>query len=622
MAMKNLLKALSDNGDISPLSYFFACFIAEHSAADVDSLLAFSAALVSQNNQNGDVCVELGNYLGRPLFDSDRITADDLPCGIKLEPWRQSLLESAVVGTAGDETPLILDGNRLYLNRYWRYESRVAELISARLQPLPELRSDALRLQMHQLFPDHAKESGLNSQEIAVALAAMRNFVVISGGPGTGKTTTVIKILALLLSQQPDLRIKLAAPTGKAAARLMEAIQARKDDSVIDPSLKHLIPQQASTIHRLLGYGNNRYRHSASNPLALDCLVIDEASMLDLTLSYRIFDALPAQSRIILLGDRDQLASVAAGNVLGDITGHGQAIGYSQSQRRSLASVLDCAEQDIPHIESTRSITDSPIADSVALLTQSFRFSQDSDIGLLANMINQGNGVGAVELLKQSSSGLSWQASSEKSRQTSIPDWVLQSLVRVVKSETVSQALDEFNRTRILCAVHKGPYGIDAINRLITERLYPQRAFDSTDDYHAKPILITANDYEQNLFNGDTGLLWRDENGKLLACFRDENNNIRSYPIYSLPQHTTAWAMTIHKSQGSEFESVFVVLPDNEDSAVVTRELLYTGVTRAQHKLLIQSSEKVFIAACEKLTQRSSGLANKLGWDNIQEPVD
>lgn len=609
MTMNKLLKALSNNGDISPLSYFFACFIAEHSATDIDNLLAYSAALVSQNNQNGDVCLELDNYVGHPLFDSDRIASDDLPRGIELEPWRQSLLENRVVGTAGDETPLILDDNRLYLNRYWRYESRVAELISARLQTLPELGTETLRWQLRRLFPDLARESVLNSQALAVALAAMRRFVVISGGPGTGKTTTVIKILALLLSQQPDLRIKLAAPTGKAAARLMQAIQSGKDDAIIDSSLKDLIPQQASTIHRLLGYSNNRFRHSASNPLALDCLVIDEASMLDLTLTYRILEALPAQARIILLGDRDQLASVAAGNVLGDITGHGHSIGYSASQRQALAAVLDCAEQDFPQIESTR-----PIADSVALLTYSFRFSQDSDIGLLANLINQGKAAAAVELLKQSNSGLSWQTAPEKSGQTSIPGWVMESLAMVANSETILQALEEFERTRVLCAVHKGPYGVDQINRLITERLHPQ-VFSSTDNYHGKPILITANDYELNLFNGDTGLLWRDENGELLACFRDEDNNIRSLPIYSLPRHVTAWAMTVHKSQGSEFESVFVILPDNEDSAVATRELLYTGVTRARRKLLIQSSEKVFTAACAKLTRRRSGLAKKLGWD-------
>jgi exodeoxyribonuclease V alpha subunit len=608
--MNSLLKTLAGNGDIDPLSYFFSCFIAEQSAAETDSLLAYSAALVSQNNTNGDVCVELDQYANRPFFSSDRIAPQDMPCGIGTGPWRQSLLESACVGSAGDETPLILDDNRLYLNRYWRYESSVAESITSRLQSLPDIDPNKLSQQLARLFPAPEREQALNEQALAVALAAIRRFVVVSGGPGTGKTTTVIKILALLLSQQPTMRIRLAAPTGKAAARMMESIKARKNDALIDPSIGDLIPQQASTIHRLLGYSNHRFRHSANNPLALDCLVIDEASMLDLTLIYRLLDALPAQARIILLGDRDQLASVAAGNVLGDITGHGQEIGYSQCVRDTLASILDRPLEDIPHVESS-----GAISDSVALLTQSYRFSRDSDIGSLAKLINAGNGEAAVELLKQSSSGLGLQTPSDNSIRPSTIDWALESFRTVIKSKTVSQALDEFDRTRVLCAIHSGPFGVEAINRTITDLILPDRHFDSSDDYHGKPILITANDYELNLFNGDTGLLWRGEDGSLAACFRSEDQSIRELPIYSLPEHVTAWAMTVHKSQGSEFESVLLIMPDDEESNVVSRELLYTGVTRARRNLLIHSSEKVLIRACEKLTQRSSGLAKKLGWE-------
>ena len=620
--MKSVLKMLLDNKDISPLSYFFACFIAEHSATEVDSLLAYSAALVSQNNAQGDVCVELDQYSGQPLFSSDQIAVEDMPRGIELDQWQQSLLESACVGSAGDETPLILEDRHLYLNRYWRYESSVAELITARLQPLPGIEPDKLSRQLSRLFPHRDQQQPINAQALAVALAASRRFVVISGGPGTGKTTTVIKILALLLSQQPDLRVKLAAPTGKAAARMMESIQALKNDSLIDPAIVDLIPQQASTIHRLLGYSNYKFIHCADNPLAVDCLVIDEASMLDLTLIYRLLDALPAQARIILLGDRDQLASVAAGNVLGDITGHGRAIGYSQSLQHALGLILDCPVEHIPLAETSR-----PISDSVALLTQSYRFSRDSDIGQLANMINAGNAAGAIELLKQSDSGLSLQTPDSNSMQQSTLDWILESYHGVINSQTVSQALDEFDRARVLCAIHSGPFGVDEINRQITDRVGPVRAatdrfqagrqFGPTDDYHGKPILITANDYELNLFNGDTGLLWHDEDGVLRACFRGEDRGVRQLPIYSLPEHVTAWAMTVHKSQGSEFESVLLILPDDAESNAVSRELLYTGVTRARQNLLIHSTAKVLIAACERLTRRSSGLAKKLGWDQL-----
>jgi len=615
--MSSLLKILADNGDINPVSYFFADFIAEHSAVGPDSLLAYSAALVSENNANGDVCVELSQYLDRPLFSSDRIAPDDIPCGIEAGQWRQSLLESACVGTAGGETPLILDDDRLYLNRYWRYESGLAELITSRLQSLPDFEPQNLARQLTSLFPDRAQQQSLDTQELAVALAAIRRFVVISGGPGTGKTTTVIKILALLLSQQPTMRIKLAAPTGKAAARMMESIGARINDALIDPEIRDLIPRQASTIHRLLGYSKYRFRHGANNPLALDCLVIDEASMLDLTLTYRLLDALPAHARVILLGDRDQLASIAAGNVLGDITGHGRVIGYSQTLRHALALILDLAEEEIPRADAS-----GPISDSVALLTQSFRFSPDSEIGRLAILINAGDGNGAVALLEQASSGMSLQSPPESGNSknaiaSSALEWILESYRAVIKSESVAQALDVFEHSRVLCAIHSGPFGVDQINRMISDRLLPNRPFDSSDNYQGKPILITANDYEQDLFNGDTGLLWRDAGGTLRACFRGEEGGIRELPIYSLPEHGTAWAMTVHKSQGSEFESVLLVLPDDEDSIAVSRELLYTGVTRTRRNLLVHSTAKVIIRACEKITRRSSGLATKLGWKPV-----
>jgi exodeoxyribonuclease V alpha subunit len=334
--------------------------------------------------------------------------------------------------------------------------------------------------------------------------------------------------------------------------------------------------------------------------------------MLDLPLTYRLLDALPARTRIILLGDRDQLASVAAGNVLGDITGHGNPIGYSQSLRRMLALTLGCPVENLPSVDSP-----APISDSIALLTQSYRFDPKSGIGQLASLINRGDGIGAVEILKQASSSLSLRSPTGNSIEPSTLDWVIQSFRSVVASETVSQALHTFERTRILCAIHSGPFGVDQLNQMITAAIHPNQPFRQGEDYHGKPVLINANDYELNLFNGDTGLLWRDEAGVLQACFRGEDQSIRQLPIHSLPDHMTAWAMTVHKSQGSEFESVLLVLPDDEESRAISRELLYTGVTRARQKLQILGSTKVLVSACEKLTRRSSGLAKKLGWEHL-----
>ena len=334
--MKSLLETLARQGDISGLSYGFARFIAEQSRSDLDGLLAYSAALVSENNQRGDVCVELEQYIDQPLFESKFMPQEKLPVGKALKQWRPGLLKSPCVGEPGDETPLILENQRLYLNRYWYYEHRVAEMLSLRIKTRPDI-DPSLARQLDLLFPDNHQQKFIDEQKLAVSLAASQQFVVISGGPGTGKTSTLVKILALLLSQQGDMRIKLAAPTGKAAARMMASIQLRTDDLSLGPETGDLMPQQATTIHRLLGYRWRQFQYNSDNPLALDCLVIDEASMIDLTLMYRLLDALPAQARIILLGDRDQLASVAAGNVLGDITGHGQDIGYSHKQAERLS---------------------------------------------------------------------------------------------------------------------------------------------------------------------------------------------------------------------------------------------------------------------------------------------
>ncbi|MCZ6578002.1 MAG: exodeoxyribonuclease V subunit alpha [Gammaproteobacteria bacterium] len=608
--MKSLLKILAKQGDISPLSYFFASFIAEQSTGNIDGLLAYSAALVSENNQAGDVCINMNAFVGQPLFSSEQIPRQDLPCGIDLDQWCRCLLESPCVGSAGEVTPLILEDHRLYLNRYWLYETRVAELIRSRLLPLPAIDNNELSQQLGQLFPDGRDQTRVDAQMLAVALAANRRFVAISGGPGTGKTTTVLKILSLLLLQQPEIRIELAAPTGKAAARMMESIHARIEDSHLPPKIRDLIPRQASTIHRLLGYRNHRFYHSSSNPLALDCLVIDEASMLDLTLAYRLLDALPARARIILLGDRDQLASVAAGNVLGDITGHGQAIGYSEALVDQLALQLDQPADKIP-----RATEASAIADSIALLTKSYRFGVDSGIGQLASLVNRGASRAVIELLQTSNSSVSLQLPAGNSLAADAIEWILSRYTPVLASTDVAQAMDAFDRSRVLCAIHSGPFGVDEMNRLLSHRLQATRS-TAADDYHGRPILITANDYELNLFNGDTGLLWPDEAGVLRACFRGADG-IRELPIYSLPEHVTAWAMTVHKSQGSEFESVLLILPTDADSNALTRELLYTGVTRARKHLRIHSSVEVLVKACENLTRRGSGLARKLGWKNL-----
>jgi exodeoxyribonuclease V alpha subunit len=308
-----------NEGAITPLSYFFARFIAAEYGLEEDSLAVCSAALVSERNQQGDACIDLRNFAGKPLFDAESGTRSRHFEAPEYEEWRSALETHSCIGRPGEIAALILEAPRLYLGRFWHYEDRVRESILEKLTGEPEIDETCLRQGLERLFPGSHGSEEPDWQKAACALAVCRRLAIISGGPGTGKTTTLVKVLALLLEQNRELRIALAAPTGKAAARMLESIRARKQQIPVDPAIRARIPDQASTLHRLLEYDGYRYRVDRDNPLVLDCLVIDEASMVDLPLTARLLDALPESARLILLGDRDQLASIEAGNVLSDL---------------------------------------------------------------------------------------------------------------------------------------------------------------------------------------------------------------------------------------------------------------------------------------------------------------
>ncbi len=611
--MTSILENLLGQNAISSLSYYFARFIAGQSQENIDSLTALSAALVSEANQQGHVCVELEHLQGRPLFDCEGLTSSDQLTGIDVDQWCKGLLESPCVGLAGETSPLILEGNRLYLFRYWFYETQIAEAIKSRLQTLETLDVDGLSKHLDKFYPatiDHP----VNEQKLAVALSVIRRFAVISGGPGTGKTTTVINILAVLLSQQGDTRIALAAPTGKAAARMIESIRSGLENSLIDDSIRELIPTEASTIHRLLGFGPTGFRYSQQHLLPLDCVVIDEASMVDLTLMYRLLDALPSHARIILLGDRDQLAAVAAGNVLSDITGRGRAIQYSTSLTDKLCDILSEPLTDIQRADIQTSETPTAIADSIALLKRSYRFSNESDIGILAAMVNQGDETRVIKLLETDSAQIAWFSGPVDRPEQSTLDHILDHYQAVVSSDDIDTAFDSFDCCRVLCAVHSGPFGDKEMNQRIETAMRLKHWISSEVNFHGRPVLILSNDYEMDLFNGDIGLIWPDKDGLLQAVFRDSRQGLRHFPINSLPEYESAWAMTVHKSQGSEFNSVVLILPPNSPPEAVSRELLYTGVTRAKQKLTIHATTTTMETACRTTRQRYSGLASKLGW--------
>jgi exodeoxyribonuclease V alpha subunit len=568
-----------------------------------------SGALVSLRSLHGDVCVDLAHYAGRPLFDAAGEAPSERPHGPVLDTWLATLERTAWVGRPGTVAPLVLDNRRLYLAKYWQFEQQVAGTLGERLACVATLDAARLADGLRRLFP-RGSGGGVDWQGVSAAIAVSRQFAVISGGPGTGKTTTVVKVLALLLEQTPGLHIALAAPTGKAAARLTEAI--REGKQRVDAPAGSLagIPEEASTLHRLLGAGyGNAFRHNRDNPLVVDCLVVDEASMIDLPLMARLLEALPDQARIILLGDRDQLASVEAGNVLGDITGHGREIRYSKLQIRFLEQAGAASAGKFP------SGSDSmQAADAVGLLKVSYRFKADSGIGALSQAVNAGRSADALGLLQTDGlDDIAWMDAREKGLNPACIDWAVERYARYLRQDDVAAALGVFEHSRVLAALHRGPFGVDEINRLIASRLQSRDLIQGGQEYQGKPVMVTANDYEVGLFNGDIGLLWRDENQVLRVYFLLAENQVRSVSIRQLPEHICAYALTVHKSQGSEFDEVLLVLPV-ERSPVVTRELIYTGITRARRTVTIHGSGETFLEGCRMRVQRASALAEKLGW--------
>jgi exodeoxyribonuclease V alpha subunit len=474
----------------------------------------------------------------------------------------------------------------------------------------------------------------VNDQKVAAAVALSRRFTVISGGPGTGKTTTVAKLLAALVSQENENDsspiIRLVAPTGKAAARLTESIGSAIDKLPVDPRIKSVIPTNASTLHRLLGSIPNSasFRHCAENKLHLDILVVDEASMVDLPMMYKLFDALPLHTRVILLGDKDQLASVEAGAVLGDICSF-LDYGYSREQAHLLSALTGY------QLEASRHKVNAPlIADSLCLLQKSYRFNLRSGIGQLAKSVNRGRPDDVVQvwnrnysdihILELTGAGYSrllsclvteYRAYLELSHQLGED---LKAGATELLSGKVKQIINAFNRCRLLCALREGEFGVNGLNQRIESVLTKHNLIRPMDDlwYVGRPIMITRNDYGLGLYNGDIGICLPEIVGesattRLKVFFELPDGNLKGVLPSRIPSHDTAYAMTIHKSQGSEFDTTLMILPPDY-SPILTRELIYTGITRAKNVLYVYADSGVFKRAVRVKTERLSGLTARL----------
>ena len=590
--MNATVETLRKAGLLGPLDEHCArtvCRIAGETHPD----LLLAAAVAVRQVRLGHVCVDL-----RALAASGRLVADDgvtahevaypAPVG-----WMERLRASAVVGEPADaeRRPLVLDrAGRLYLRRYFEHEQRLAAAIVARAAERADAPAAAdLEPALDRLFgPTPA--SSPDRQRDAARTAVTRRLCIISGGPGTGKTSTVVKILALLVEKWPAKqlgtpRVLMVAPTGKAAMRLTDSIRRAKRGLDCGEDVRAAIPDEASTIHRALGSidgTGTRFRHDARHPLRADVVLVDEASMVDLALMARLIDAVPPDARLILLGDKDQLASVEAGAVLGEL----------------------CAAPD----------GTDPLGSAIVELDRSWRYRQGSGIEALARAINAGDATRALEILddpvfddvERCAPG-DGVALSERLRGEALHG----ALAYLDRPEPAARlhALEEF---RILCAHRSGPHGVANANREVEEMLADRRRIDRQHGatYAGRPVIITRNDYQVRLFNGDVGTIVV-HGDKRLAFFVGPDDKERLLSPARLPPHETVFAMTIHKSQGSEFSRVAVLLGDRS-SPLLTRELLYTAVTRAKEKVTIHATEAVIREAIERRTERSSGLRDAL----------
>ncbi|AHK18205.1 exodeoxyribonuclease V subunit alpha [Yersinia similis] len=642
--MMTLLAQAARDRLLRPLDVQFSRMI----AGDDNPQLQLVAAILSAEAGAGHVCLPL-HYLQPELLFGGR--QPDLSLALwqaagspDRTQWLQALQNSAVVSDGSQPTPLVLQQERLYLQRMWQYEGDVVQFIAsdsvfmnrdsdfmASKGIATSVDESLLRETLDALFGCAGSE--VDWQKVAAAVAATRRISVISGGPGTGKTTTVAKLLTALirLSQGQRLRIQLAAPTGKAAARLTESLgKAIRQLSLTDDERK-LFPDQASTLHRLLGAQPNsqRLRYHRGNPLSLDVLVVDEASMVDLPMMARLIAALPAKARVIFLGDRDQLASVEAGAVLGDICRFAE-LGYSEQRAQQLTQLTGyLLTNDVlaSKVQPDETYSDSAnVRDSLCLLRKSYRFDEKSGVGQLALAVNAGEYRHALSVLNGAYSDVErFPLVDEEDYQVLLEACAVgyqHYLERVAALAPAAEVLAAFGRYQLLCALRSGPFGVSGLNERIEQVLH-RKGFiirspgPSGRWYVGRPVMIELNDSALGLFNGDIGIALHDSEGELRVYFQLPDGNIKSVQPSRLPSHETAYAMTVHKSQGSEFEHTALVLP-NTFMPVLTRELVYTAITRARQHLTLYCSDAVLSNAIRTPTLRLSGLVDRLNKLNRQ----
>lgn len=569
------------------------------------------AYLVSKKLSEGHICLNL-----------DKLEEEKLDL---YEGWQWALdnpdklqNEALVTTDPAIRQPFVLFNNRLYLQRYFSYETIILRRILAFLQTETDLYEkrvaglDEHAANIRALFlEDDAVANRTNWQLAAAVSAVLQNFTIITGGPGTGKTTTVAKILALLFSLNSSLKVALAAPTGKAAARMAESLKSAHFEGSED--IKHRFHNlDPSTIHRLLGYipDSPFFKHHHNNPLNFDIVIVDESSMIDVALFAKLLDAIGPDTRLILLGDKNQLASVEAGSLFGDLCLAQEKLNIFKSGHAALINSFIPETALQISLDNQSDFLKHPLAGHVIELMYSRRFSDKQGIGRFSKAIIS-NETAVVEDL------IGNKIDMEVDIDTHYSDFLFEGFVSgyegYIREGDIRSALRKFNSLRVLCATREGIYGLNAVNSRIEKFLESRNLLKADKEfYENRPIMITSNNYSLGLFNGDVGIIRPDKNGVLYAWFEDREGEIKAYSPAFISQCETVFAMTIHKSQGSEFNKVLVALSDDVNNVLLTRELLYTAVTRARKYVLVQGTEEAIVKSCARFVDRASGIVERL----------
>lgn len=613
-----LLEELLQRAVIRPIDKAFGVFLAELSEKNEIDWVAVIGAIASQQLGQQHTCIDLQElqfnwspYILLPPYESllEIISADERICVV---PDTQV-------------KPLMLHGSLVYLQKYWQYEDELVQRLTffaGKSSAWDENGLVRLKEDLKEVFPQTSDTaSEIDWQKVAVALAAIKPFCVITGGPGTGKTTTVAKLLWLLTKQQKGTSfvVKLAAPTGKAAARLTESLRSASEKL---PSIEGIdLPEECTTIHRLLGVKrfSPEFQHNPKNPLRLDLLIVDEASMIDLPLLSKLFAAIPDHARVVLLGDNNQLASVEVGSVLGDLCSVKQHWESYDAITSQLLNKIAEERLEIDHQPKALSV-------NLVFLQKSYRFDAQSGIGQLANAVNSGV-VGSVfkVLGYDNFNDISWTENLEYAHLISqtIQHW--KNYFNVAQKGEAETVFSLLSQMQILCMQRAGPWGIEALNQLLEHHFIQQGLVDARTEYYAgRPIMIVENDHRLGLFNGDIGVVLPNllANTKALpnynllrVWFRRADGTFKHFLSGQLPKHETVYAMTTHKSQGSEFDKVILCMPGPEteqQKSLLSRELFYTGVTRAKKEFVLMAEKTAINHAVNRRCLRASGLTERL----------